>query len=110
MAAVPFAVGLGLSVLAIGWAVSWGMGSKRDAGSKINIEAVLEAAKGELSQAGLRAIMARLTPSQLAIARRHDPELVHPASGHAGLYHLTPGWESPTRRYGYHAKVGVARR
>ena len=94
MAAVPFAVGLGLSVLAIGWAVSWGMGSKRDAGSKINIEAVLEAAKGELSQAGLRAIMARLTPSQLAIARRHDPELVHPASGHAGLYHLTPGWES----------------
>ncbi len=52
-------------------------------------EAVRQLTGGDLTDKGLGAITARMTPSQLAIAMRHDP-----SSRRAALYGLTPGWES----------------
>ncbi len=52
-------------------------------------EAVRRLTDGDLGDKGLAAIVARMTPSQLAIALRHDP-----AERRAALYGLTPGWES----------------
>ncbi|NJC41426.1 hypothetical protein GGQ87_001684 [Brevundimonas alba] len=52
-------------------------------------EAVRRLTQGDLSDKGLAAITARMTPAQLAIAIRHDPNERNPA-----LYGLTPGWES----------------
>ena len=52
-------------------------------------EVVRQLTKGDLSDKGLAAITARMTPSQLAIAMRHDP-----SERRAALYGLTPGWES----------------
>ena len=52
-------------------------------------EAVRQLTAGDLSEKGLAAIAGRMTPSQLAIAIRHDPAGRSPA-----LYGLTPGWES----------------
>ena len=54
-------------------------------------ETVRQLTRGDLSDKGLAAITARMTPSQLAIALRHDPGERRPA-----LYGLTPGWESLT--------------
>ncbi len=54
-------------------------------------EVVRQLTRGDLSDKGLAAITARMTPSQLAIALRHDP-----GERHAALYGLTPGWESLT--------------
>jgi Cell Wall Hydrolase len=54
-------------------------------------EAVSRLTGGDLGEGGLAAIKGRLTPSQLAVAMRHDPSLLQPA-----LYGLTPGWESLT--------------
>ncbi|WP_336978875.1 cell wall hydrolase [Brevundimonas nasdae] len=54
-------------------------------------EAVSRITGGALGAGGLAAIKGRLTPSQLAVAMRHDPNLLQPA-----LYGLTPGWESLT--------------
>ncbi len=54
-------------------------------------EAVSRITGGDLGAGGLAAIKGRLTPSQLALAMRHDPNLQQPA-----LYGLTPGWESLT--------------
>ncbi|SPU55782.1 Spore cortex-lytic enzyme precursor [Brevundimonas vesicularis] len=54
-------------------------------------EAVSRITGGDLGAGGLAAIKGRLTPSQLALAMRHDPNLLQPA-----LYGLTPGWESLT--------------
>ncbi|WP_324810366.1 cell wall hydrolase [Brevundimonas sp.] len=52
-------------------------------------EAVRRVTHGDLTDKGLAAIMARMTPSQLAVAIRHDPNERRPA-----LYGLTPGWEN----------------
>ncbi|HYC96603.1 cell wall hydrolase [Brevundimonas sp.] len=52
-------------------------------------EAVRQLTRGDLTDKGLAAITARMTPSQLALAIRHDP-----AERGAALYGLTPGWES----------------
>jgi hypothetical protein len=52
-------------------------------------EAVRQLTDGDLSNRGLSAIAARMTPSQLALAIRHDPSERGPT-----LYGLTPGWES----------------
>ncbi|MCS6622863.1 cell wall hydrolase [Roseibacterium beibuensis] len=52
-------------------------------------EAVQRLTGGDLTDKGLAAITARMTPSQLAIAMRHDP-----SDQRAALYGLTPGWES----------------
>jgi len=52
-------------------------------------EVVRQLTGGDLSDKGLAAITARMTPSQLAIALRHDP-----SDRRAALYGLTPGWES----------------
>ena len=52
-------------------------------------EAVRQLTGGDLGDKGLAAIAARMTPSQLAVAIRHDPSEREPA-----LYGLTPGWES----------------
>jgi spore germination cell wall hydrolase CwlJ-like protein len=54
-------------------------------------ETVRQLTHGDLSETGLAAIVARMTPSQIAIARRHDP-----GQRHVALYGLTPGWESLT--------------
>ena len=54
-------------------------------------EAVSRITGGDLGAGGLAAIKGRLTSSQLAVAMRHDPNLLQPA-----LYGLTPGWESLT--------------
>ena len=54
-------------------------------------EAVSRITGGDLGAGGLAAIKGRLTPSQLALAMRHDPNVLQPA-----LYGLTPGWESLT--------------
>ena len=52
-------------------------------------DAVRQLTGGDLSDKGLTAIAARMTPSQLAIALRHDP-----GERRAALYGLTPGWEN----------------
>ena len=52
-------------------------------------EAVRRLTEGDLSDKGLAAIASRMTPSQLAVAMRHDP-----SERRAALYGLTPGWES----------------
>ncbi len=52
-------------------------------------EAVRRVTGGDLGEKGLAALTARMTPSQLAIALRHDP-----GERRAALYGLTPGWES----------------
>jgi len=52
-------------------------------------EAVRRVTDGDLTDKGLAALTARMTPSQLAIAMRHDP-----GERRAALYGLTPGWES----------------
>lgn len=52
-------------------------------------EAVRQLTDGDLGDKGLAAIAARMTPSQLALAIRHDPSGRDPA-----VYGLTPGWES----------------
>lgn len=54
-------------------------------------EAVARITGGDLTAKGLAALQARLTPSQLAEAQRHDPTRLQPA-----LYGLTPGWDSLT--------------
>ncbi len=54
-------------------------------------EAVARITGGDMTAKGLAALMARLTPSQLAEAQRHDPTRIGPA-----LYGLTPGWETLT--------------
>ena len=52
-------------------------------------EAVRRLTAGDLTDRGLIAITAGMTPSQRAIALRHDPN-----ERRAALYGLTPGWES----------------
>jgi len=52
-------------------------------------EVVRQLTGGDLTDKGLGAITARMTPSQLAVAMRHDP-----GDRRAALYGLTPGWES----------------
>ena len=54
-------------------------------------EAVARTTHGDLTSAGLAAMAARLDPSQLALAIRHDPN-----EQRAALDGLTPGWESLT--------------
>ena len=54
-------------------------------------ELVRQLTGGDLSGKGFAAITARMDPSQLALAMRHDPSLRQPA-----LYGLTPGWDSLT--------------
>jgi spore germination cell wall hydrolase CwlJ-like protein len=56
-----------------------------------NAEAVAHVTQGDLTDKGLAAMTARMTPSQLAQAIRADPNERQPA-----LYGLTPGWESLT--------------
>jgi hypothetical protein len=52
-------------------------------------ESVRRLTQGDLTDKGLAAITAHMTPSELAIAIRHDPSERRPA-----LYGLTPGWEN----------------
>jgi len=54
-------------------------------------ETVRALTKGDLGARGFAAITRRMTPSELAMALRHDPAERQPA-----LYGLTPGWESLT--------------
>ncbi|MDY6924041.1 MAG: cell wall hydrolase [Pseudomonadota bacterium] len=52
-------------------------------------ETVRQLTDGDLGGKGLAAITARMTPSQIALAVRHDP-----GERRAALYGLTPGWET----------------
>ena len=54
-------------------------------------EALARITRGDLSPKGMAALSARLDPAQLALAIRHDPN-----GPQAGIYGLTPGWESLT--------------
>ena len=54
-------------------------------------EAVARLTRGDLGPDGLALVKARLDPSQLNLAERHDPSLRR-----AALYGLTPGWETLT--------------
>ena len=54
-------------------------------------EVVRMLTRGDLGASGLAAITRRMSPSELAVAIRHDPGERGPA-----LYGLTPGWESLT--------------
>ncbi|MFN3558007.1 MAG: cell wall hydrolase [Brevundimonas sp.] len=55
------------------------------------VDAVRRVTGGDLSDKGLAAIAARMTPSELALAQRFDPSLRQ-----ASFYGLTPGWENLT--------------
>ncbi|MFN3931070.1 MAG: cell wall hydrolase [Brevundimonas sp.] len=52
-------------------------------------ETVRQLTDGDRGAKGLAAITARMTPSQIAVALRHDP-----GERRAALYGLTPGWET----------------
>ena len=85
LAAVPFAVAVTVAVLGLGVAA----GSTSRPNLDLVAEHLASVSGGQLDEAGLKAIMAHLTPGQLAIARRHDPALAT-----MDAYGLTPGWES----------------
>ncbi|WP_409019098.1 cell wall hydrolase [Brevundimonas vesicularis] len=85
IAAVPFAVAVTVAVLGLGVAA----GSTTRPNLDLVAEHLASVSGGQLNQAGLNAVMARLTPGQVAIARRHDP-----AFADVNPYGLTPGWES----------------
>ncbi|WP_420478025.1 cell wall hydrolase [Brevundimonas sp. FT23028] len=53
------------------------------------VDVVRQVTGGDLSDRGLAAIKARMTPAQLALAQRMDPFSRRPE-----LYGLTPGWET----------------
>lgn len=55
------------------------------------VDAVRRVTGGDLSDKGLAAIAARMTPSELALAQRFDPSVRQ-----ASFYGLTPGWENLT--------------
>ena len=82
MAAVPFAVVV--TGLALGLGLAAGSTTRSDADR--TIETLARLTGGRLDDQGLKAVMARLTPSQQSIARRHLTQ--------AEVYRLTPGWES----------------
>ena len=76
-------------VAALGVAMAAGSTTRSD--TDRTAEAVARATQGDLTETGFLALLAKLDPSQRAIAARHDPALSDPA-----LYGLTPGWESLT--------------
>jgi spore germination cell wall hydrolase CwlJ-like protein len=82
MAAVPFAVVV--TGLALGLGLAAGSTTRSD--SERTIETLASLTAGHFDDQGLKAVMARLTPSQQSIARRHLTQ--------AEAYRLTPGWES----------------
>ncbi|RZJ45465.1 MAG: cell wall hydrolase [Brevundimonas sp.] len=55
------------------------------------VDVVRRVTGGDLSDKGLAAIAARMTPSELALAQRFDPSVRQ-----ASFYGLTPGWENLT--------------
>ncbi|WP_125256410.1 cell wall hydrolase [Brevundimonas fluminis] len=57
----------------------------------LSVEAVARATRGDIGADAFAAVSARLDPAQLALASRHDPLLLKPAT-----YGLTPGWETLT--------------
>lgn len=85
LAAAPMAVAVSLAVMGLAMSASSSVRPDLDR----TVEAVARATGGDLTPNGLKLIMARLDPGQLAIARRFDPGLNLPE-----LYGLTPGWES----------------
>jgi len=74
-------VSLALSASALPWGVS-------DSARR-----VIEATRGDMSEASLRRLTARMDPAAAALAARHDP-MARPAP-----WGLTPGWESLDLRY-----------
>ena len=85
LAAAPMAVAVSLAVMGLAMSASSSVRPDLDR----TAEAVARATGGDLTPRGLKLIMARLDPGQLAIAQRFDPALDRPE-----LYGLTPGWES----------------
>ncbi len=85
LAAAPMAMAVSLAVMGLAMSASSSVRPDLDR----TAEAVARATGGDLTPRGLKLIMARLDPGQLAIAQRFDPALDQPE-----LYGLTPGWES----------------
>jgi len=86
-----FAAGvLGVSVLALGLQASAG---PWPFGKSSAVRNVIETTRGDLSDASLRRLAARMDPAAAALAARHDP-LARPQP-----WGLTPGWESLDMRY-----------
>ncbi|MEN5170480.1 cell wall hydrolase [Brevundimonas pondensis] len=85
LAAAPMIMAVSLAVMGLAMSASSSVRPDLDR----TAEAVARATGGDLTPRGLKLIMARLDPGQLAIAQRFDPALDRPE-----LYGLTPGWES----------------
>ena len=75
------------ALAAIGVAMAAGSTARPEIDRRADV--VRQLTGGDLTDKGLGAITARMTPSQLALAMRHDP-----SRRRAALYGLTPGWES----------------
>lgn len=82
-----FAVALPAALAALG--VAMAASSTTRAEIDLRIEEVARITLGDLTPRGLDVIAARMSPGQLAIARRHDPSNTAPVK-----LGLTPGWES----------------
>ena len=85
LAMAPMAVAVSLAVMGLAMSASSSVRPDLDR----TAEAVARATGGDLTPNGLKLIMARLDPGQLALAQRFDPALNQPE-----LYGLTPGWEN----------------
>ncbi len=84
LAATIAATGVALGVLAVGLSASagpWGFASK-------SVRNVIEVTRGDLSEASLQRLAARMDPAAAALAARHDPQARPEPWG------LTPGWET----------------
>ncbi|MBL0949006.1 cell wall hydrolase [Brevundimonas sp.] len=55
----------------------------------LRVQSVMDITRGDLGSGGLEAMAARMSPAQLALAMRHDPDVQR--VGHFGM---TPGWET----------------
>lgn len=83
------AAGLAVVVMSLALSASagpWGMASS-------SARNVIAATRGDLSDASLRRMAARMDPAAAALAERHDP------SAKPQPWGLTPGWESLDMRY-----------
>lgn len=73
-------------------------------------EAVARITGGDMSAHGLDAVKGRLTPSQLALAQRHDPSLLQPAAYSADGAILATGALRPARSFVFKGSAEDRRR
>jgi hypothetical protein len=73
-------------------------------------EAVARITGGDMSAQGLDAVKGRLTPSQLALAQRHDPSLLQPAAYSTDGAILATGALRPARSFVFKGSAEDRRR